>query len=92
MDAIGRFVSDANIARFVDQLRTETTPARQLVLRRLLVEEENRFSATEECLATVDRHISDGAACIVRQTEIVAKLKRNGGECALAEGALRTPG
>jgi hypothetical protein len=89
-DAICRFVSGANITRFVDQLRSETRPARQEMLRRLLIEEENRFGATEESLAIVERHISDGAASITRQTEIIAKRRREGVECAVAESALRT--
>jgi hypothetical protein len=46
--------------------------------------------ATEECLAVVDRHISDGAASILKQTEIVAKRKRDGDEYALAESFLQT--
>jgi hypothetical protein len=89
-DAIGRFVSGSNISRFVDQLRIETNHARRQMLRRLLIEEENRFGVMEERLAMIERHISDGAACIARQTEIVARLKRDGDECATAEGALET--
>src|SRR5579871_4404113 len=90
MDAVGRFVSDSNINRFVDQLRAERHPARQDMLRRLLVEEEDRFAATEERLALVERHISEGAARIARQIEIVAKCKRDGAESATAEGVLQT--
>jgi hypothetical protein len=89
-DAIGRFVSEANIARFVDQLRIETNPARRDMLRRLLIEEEDRFGVTEERLEMVDRHIMDGAACIARQAEVVAKRKRDGVECANVERALQT--
>ena len=89
MDAIGRFISDENIARFVDQLRIEANPNREEMLKRLLVEEENRFGATEERLGMVERQLSDGAAHIIRQTCIVAKLKCNGGDSAIAERALR---
>jgi hypothetical protein len=88
-DALGRFVSGANISRFVDQLRIETNHARGQMLRRLLIEEENRFGVTEERLEMVERQIIDGAACIARQTEILATRKRNGDECANAERALQ---
>ena len=43
MDQVDRFLCDGNISRFSDQLRYETNPARQETLKRLLIEEENRF-------------------------------------------------
>jgi len=53
VDQIERFISDENIVRFVEQIRTATGPDRQHMLRRLLIEEERRFGATEERLGMV---------------------------------------
>jgi hypothetical protein len=47
MDETDRFISDGNIARFVDRLRTQSVPFVKEVLTRLLVEEDNGFGAAE---------------------------------------------
>jgi hypothetical protein len=90
MDQMDRFVSDGNIARFVDHLRCEIIPARQETLKRLLIEEENRFGAREERLEMVERNLAESSARIDRQTRLVAELKGNGGDAVHAERTLRT--
>ena len=89
MDGLQPFISDQNITRFVAQLRRESNAVRQDTLKRLLIEEEDRFGASVERLHMVERYIADGAAQIARQTRIVSELKSNGGDVAHAELTLQ---
>ncbi len=90
MADMDRFVSDGNISCFADQLRYETVPARQEMLKRLLIEEENLFGATQDRLRMVERKITDGAEVIARQRRLIAEIKNNGGDPSGAERMLRT--
>src|SRR5271166_821105 len=90
MADIDRFASDGNISCFADQLRYETIPARQEMLKRLLIEEENLFGATQDRLRMVERKIADGADVIARQRRLIAEIKANGGDPGRAERVLRT--
>lgn len=90
MDQIEQFVSDLNISNFVDQLGRERDAKNQSMLKRLLIEEENKFGATAERLNMVDRHIFDAAIRIARQKELVAQLKGKGRDPADAEKTLQT--
>ena len=90
MADMDRFVSDGNISCFADQLRYETIPARQELLKRLLIEEENLFGATVERLRMVERKITDGAEIIARQRRLIAEIKTNGGDPGGAEKMLLT--
>ena len=90
MGDMDRWVSDGNISCFADQLRYENIPARQETLKRLLIEEENRFGATEDRLRLVERKITDGAEVIARQRNLIAEIKNNGGDFSGAERMLRT--
>jgi hypothetical protein len=90
MNEVDRFICDGNISRFVDQLRRETNPARRETLKRLLIEEEDRFGAAEERLQMVERNLTDGAALIDRQARLVAELKAGGRDAGAAERMLRT--
>jgi hypothetical protein len=90
MEDFDRWASDGNICLFADQLRWETNPARQETLRRLLIEEEDRFGATEERLRLVKRRLEDNAALIVRQRRRIAEMKRDGADTSSAERLLQT--
>ena len=90
MDELQQFVSEQNIARFVDQLRRKSNAVRQDTLKRLLLEEENRFAAAAARLQMVDRNILDGAARIANQARLVSELKSNGRDAREAERILRT--
>ena len=90
MREVDRFESDGNISCFADQLRYEKIPARQEMLKRLLIEEESRFGATEDRLRMVERKLADGAELIVRQQRLIAEMKSNGGDIGNAERTLRT--
>jgi hypothetical protein len=90
MDEVDRLTCDGTISHLADQLRWETSPDRQETLKRLLIAEEDRFGATEERLAMVERNLAVGADVIGRQAQIVAKLKNAGGDTGGAEHTLRT--
>ena len=90
MDDVDRFANEGNISLFADQLRYETNSARQEKLKRLLIEEENRFGATEDRLRMVQRKITDSAELIVRQRRLIAEMKRGNGDTGSAERTLRT--
>src|SRR5208337_848323 len=84
------FASDGNISCFADQLRYETIPARQEMLKRLLIAELNLFGATQDRLRMVERKITEGADVIARQRRLIAEIKNNGGDPNGAERMLRT--
>jgi len=86
---VDRYASDGNIALFVDQIQWESDPARRERLKRLLIEEVNRFGASEERLGMVERHIKRGEAIIARQAHLVASLKSKGDDASAAEACLR---
>jgi hypothetical protein len=85
MDAVERFVIDGNISRFVGMLRDETNPARQDMLRRLLIAEEDRFGLRCDCLQAAERHLMEGAAT----KRLLAHREGNGGDVGAAERALQ---
>ena len=87
---IDRRESDGNISCFADQLRYETNPGRQEVLKRLLIEEEDRFGASEIRLRLAERNLSDGAERIDKQRRLIAKMQGDGGDTGNAERTLRT--
>ena len=89
MEELERYVIDGNISRFVDRLRAEMDPARQQTLRRLLIAEENRFGATQDCLQTVERHLTEGEERIANQKRLIAATLSNGGDAGVAEQLLR---
>jgi len=86
---VDRVPCDGNIGLFVDGLHWERDPARRERLKRLLIEEEDRFVAREERLGMVERHIERGEAIIARQADLIARLKNNGADVSDAESALR---
>jgi hypothetical protein len=90
MNERDRFASDGNIACFADQLRWETNPVRRERLKRLLIEEENRFGAMESRLAMVERNLRDGAEILVRQKRLIAEVRGKGGDTGRLESTLQT--
>jgi hypothetical protein len=90
MDKLQRFISEQNISRFADQLRRESNAVRRDTLKRLLIEEEDRFGANVEWLHMIERYIAVWTAEIVRQTGVVSELKSNGDDANDAESILQT--
>ena len=88
MNETAQFVSDLNIARFLDKLRLEHDPAMRTVLQRLLIEEEDKFGGNVERLSTVQRHIAEGNRRISLQKALVEKLAAGGEDAGPAERTL----
>lgn len=88
MDGMERFIGDGNISRFVDMLRAESDPVRQDMLRRLLIEEENRFGTAVERLTMAERYLRDGETHISRLARSVHEAKNNGHDYSRAQRTL----
>jgi hypothetical protein len=90
MDNFERCCSEGNISLFADQLRWEAAPDRREVLKRLLIQEEDRLGATQERLRMVERKLEEGAELIARQRRLIAQAKGRGADARAAERALET--
>ena len=88
MDATAQFVSDLNVARFVDQLRWQNDPATRTVLQRLLLEEVCKFGFNLDQLSMVDRQISEARQRVGVQKNIVERLRIKGYDTTRAESLL----
>jgi hypothetical protein len=88
MDATAQFVSDLNVARFVDQLRWQNDPATRTVLKRLLLEEVRKFGFKLDQLTMVDRQISEAREGVRVQKNIVERLRIRGYDTTRAESLL----
>jgi hypothetical protein len=88
MDATAQFVSDLNVARFVDQLRWQNDPATRTVLQRLLLEEVRKFGFNLDRLSMVDRQISEARERIRFQKNIIERLRIKGYDTTRAESLL----
>ena len=88
MDETTQFVSDLNVARFVDRLQLEDEPTRRAVLQKLLVEEEDKLGRNAERLSTLQRHITEGNRRIGLQKAVIERLRTNSCDIRLAERTL----
>ena len=88
MSDMAQFVSDLNVARFLDKLRVERNPALRASLRRLLLEEEEKLGSNLERLGRVQRHIAEGRRRITRQKALIERLEAKGHDVKVAEGTL----
>jgi hypothetical protein len=75
---VDRFIAQENIKHLRNRLWAEGEPAQRSSLQKLLVEEEDKFGASVELLADLDRHIDDGNHRIARQRVLVATMQRDG--------------
>jgi len=73
-----RFIARENIKHFRDRLWPEVDQEARSLLRKLLVEEEDKLGADLELLADIKRHIADGNQRIERQRALVTVLERDG--------------
>lgn len=80
-----RFVASQNLSRFEDQLRTEKDLSKKYLLRKLLVEEEDRFGAGAERSQMAGQHIETCNLYISKQKLLVQKLNGNGDPAQLRE-------
>ena len=89
MDSTAQFVSDLNVARFLEKLRVERDPAIQASLRRLLLEETDKCGHSAERIGNVQRRIAEGSRQIALQKALIARLNANGQDARRAESTLR---
>jgi hypothetical protein len=85
MNDTARFVSNLNVARFVDRLRVETDPATRASLHTLLLEEFNNLGFNLKQLGFVQRQVIEGKARIAMQIAVVEALTANGQDVRLAK-------
>jgi hypothetical protein len=80
-----RFVANQNLSRFEDQLRIEGDLSKRYLLRKLLVEEVDRFADRSERLQMAERHIEACNAHISRQKLLVQRLSDGGNPARIRE-------
>jgi len=88
MNETAQFVSDLNVARFLEKLRSERDPGIRASLRRLLVEEADKFGRSAERLRNVQQYTAEGRHQIEMQKALIAKLKADGQDVRLAQRTL----
>jgi hypothetical protein len=88
MDSTAQFVSDLNVARFVEKLRLERDPAMRASLQRLLLKELEKLGFNFERLGNVQCQIAEGRRRIEIQQAVVERLTANGQDVELAKNTL----
>ena len=89
IDDTAQFVSNLNVARFVDKLREEHDPVTRALLHRLLLEEWNKSGFNLKQLGKLRRQMIEGSARIAIQKAVVETLAANSQDVQLAEHTLR---
>jgi hypothetical protein len=72
------FVARENIRHFHDRLKTETDPTTHSLLRRLLLQEEDKLGHDSEALREIENHIARAKQHVHRQQVLFASMQRNG--------------
>ena len=88
MNDTAQFVSNLNMARFVDRLRVEHDPAARASLHTLLLDELNNLGLNLKQLGSVQRQVIEGRARIAIQMAVVETLTADGQDASLAKGEL----
>jgi len=89
IDDTAQFVSNLNVARFVEKLRVEHDDATRPSLHRLLLEEWNKSGLNLKQLGKMRRQMIEGRARIAIQKAVVETLAANSRDVRLAEHPLR---
>jgi hypothetical protein len=74
MNDTAQFISDLNVARFVDRLRVEHDPAVRALLQRLLLKELENSGFSCDQLGNVLRWIADGRRQIEKQKALIKSM------------------
>jgi hypothetical protein len=85
---LDRFIARDNINRSRDQLRFETDPTKRSILRKLLVEDEDKLAADFALLEDIAREIANCRQRIDRQRALVETLERCGRDATTAKDLL----
>ena len=89
MDDTAQFVSNLNVARFVDKLQGEHDPATRALSHGLLLEEWNKSGFNLKQLGKMRCQMIEGNARIAIQKAVVETLAANSQDVQLAEHTLR---
>jgi hypothetical protein len=76
-DNTAQFVCDLNVKKFAEKLRSERDPDMRTSLKKLLVEEENKFAHSVEWLNRILRYIDEGNDRIASQKSLIERLRTN---------------
>src|SRR5215831_7288871 len=88
MNDTAQFVSNLNVARFVDRLRVEHDAATRASIHKLLLEELNNLGFSLKQLGCVQRQVIEGKARIAIQMAVVETLTADGQDVGLAKSEL----
>ncbi len=72
-----KFVARENIRHFCDRLEAETDAASRSLLRRLLVQEEDKLGHNSEALGEIENHIARAKGHVNRQQALLASSQRD---------------
>jgi dihydropteroate synthase len=89
MDNTAQFVSDLNVARFVDRLRLEHDPAMRALLQGLLLKEMKDLGCDCKHLGNVVRQIAEGRRRIEIQNGVIESLTISDRDVGPAKNTLR---
>jgi hypothetical protein len=89
MDDLAQYVFDLNVKRFVERLRSEDDPDMRASVRKVLVEEVDKFCQKRERLIQLQRHIGENSHRIASQEAFILRPRSNGQDLKLAQIALR---
>jgi hypothetical protein len=81
-------VGEQNISRFVDEFQTAHDANTRLTLKKLLLEEENKFAFNSEQLVRIQQRINECKARIDLQERLIHKARIKGHNVAAAERVL----
>ncbi len=83
-----RFVHDQNLMRYLDLLESETDSAKRGQLRKLLLEEVDRFGDHSDQLYETDRLVARCTARLQEQKSLLAHAREDGRDAGASEDVL----
>ena len=86
---LAEIVQTQNIRMFSEELCDEVVPKRRNRLKRLLIEEENRFGFFSWQFDLAQRHIADFNTLVGKQSALIARMKAEGADITLASKSLK---
>jgi len=85
---LAQIVQTQNIRMFSEELCDEVVPEKRNRLKRLLIEEENRFGFFSWQFDLAQRHIADFNTLVEKQRVLIAQMKTEGADITLASKSL----
>lgn len=92
MNELDRFVQSSNMSRFASRLEIEQDEKQRDLIRRLLLEEEQRYGLRAEQLDMADERIGRAKQLIRRQQELIVRFAASGQDTSEADKLLNRLG